>query len=141
MKSTLLIVLFFLAGTSQVSAQNSTYYIDPNTKQVSNWNTRYNFGYVYTYDFDLRQASKAYRSKCVVVVEINSDGKGRLVSSIDGEKNVLSILTCYKSDTQFTFELINQYGKSITADLEIENNRIHKFWANGDDNVAIIFTN
>ena len=101
----------------------------------------YNFNYAYTYDFDLKQSSQAYQTSCIVVVEILNDGTGRLVSSMSGDKGVLSILSCHLYDTYYEFKSLNNYGKKVTSRLGITNNYIDKFWTLTDNNTAIVFSN
>jgi hypothetical protein len=132
-------VMLILIGTFQSYAQSGTYNIDPSTKRVTNLNTKYTFNNVYSYDFDLKKGSQSYRANCIVVIEINNNGTGRLITALDGDKSVLTLVSCYKYDSHYTFETTNQYGKNLNAILTIENGLVDKFWVVGDNNVGFVF--
>jgi hypothetical protein len=131
--------MLILIATFQSYAQSGSYNIDPSTKRVTNLNTRYEFSNVYTYDFDLKKGTQSYRANCLVIIEINGNGTGRLITALDGEKNILTLVSCYKYDSHYEFEATNQYGKNLNAQLIIENGYIEKFWIRGDNNVGVVF--
>jgi len=113
--------------------------VDPSEK-ITDWTGRYQFNYSYTYDFDLQKGSQAYYSECIVVVQINSSGTGRLVTALNGEKNVLEITSCYKENNRVTINAKNEYGKVITTHFAIEQNfYTNKFWIDGQNNTCVVF--
>ena len=138
-KIAILIVAFFI-GMIQTYAQNGNYNINPNTKQVTNLDVRYDFNYVYSYDFDLnRQTSEIYPADCIVIINISDDGTGKLITSMDGQKGVLTLVSCYRYDTYYLFNLLNPKGHQTTAKMNIANGHIDKFWIIKDDNIALVF--
>ncbi len=99
--------------------------VNPNTNIITNWSGRYQFNYVSTYDFDLkRSTSEAYTCNCVVIVEVNSSGTGRLVTSLGGDdKKVLEITSCYKNiNGIITIKAKNQYGSTVVTHFNTVNN-------------------
>lgn len=139
--SIMLFLMIALNARTNSFAQNSTYNIDPTTKQITNWNTRYNFKYLYTYDFDLKQSSQTYDVDLIVVIEVNSEGKGRFVSSLGGEKTILTLASCFLNTDTFVFNCFTLDGKKITANMSLKNNRVDKFWVTNSNNVAVVYSN
>lgn len=119
--------------------------VNPSTNKITNWSGRIQFNYTYTYDFDLKKAtSESYSCGCLVVVEIDNYGTGRLVTSLGGnDKNILTITSCYKnSNGTITINSKNQYGTPIASHFSIVNSYYtDKFWiVNSRDNGAVVFS-
>jgi hypothetical protein len=118
--------------------------INPSTNAITSWSGRYQFNYVSTYDFDLkRSTSEAYTCNCLVIVEINSYGTGRLVTSLGGdEKNVLEITSSYKSSNGvITINAKNQYGSTVVTHFNTVNSySTDKFWIDGQNSTASVFS-
>lgn len=118
--------------------------VDPSTNRITNWAGRIQFNYTYTYDFDLKKAtSEAFNCGCLVVVEIDNYGTGRLVTSLGGsDKKVLTITSCYKNGETITINAKNQYGSSIASHFSLVSSYYtDKFWiVNSQDNGAVVFS-
>jgi|GEM_PF-2643985 len=139
---TIISLTLSLLSVSKLYSQNGRYDLDPLTKRVTNYNVRYDFSYAYSYDFDLREASRAYSTKCIVVIEINEYGTGRLVSSLAGDKVVCLVDSCIQYETYFKFICRNKENLTpVIYKLGITNNKVDKFWVEGDDNKAVVFSN
>lgn len=118
--------------------------VNPNTNYITSWSGRYQFNYVSTYDFDLgRSTSEAYTCNCVVIVEVNSSGTGRLVTSLGGDdKKVLEITSSYKSSNGvITINAKNQYGTTVVTHFNTLNNYYtNKFWIDAQNKTASVFS-
>lgn len=119
--------------------------VSPTTNKITNWSGRIQFNYTYTYDFDLKKAtSESYTCGCLVVVEVDNYGTGRLVTSLGGnDKNILTITSCYRnSNGTITINAKNQYGTPIASHFSVVNSYYtDKFWiVNSRDNGAVVFS-
>lgn len=118
--------------------------VNPSTSRITSWSGRYQFNYVSTYDFDLkRSTSEAYTCNCAVIVEVNSSGTGRLVTSLGGDdKKVLDITSVYKSSNGvITINAKNQYGTTVVTHFSTVNSYYtDKFWIDAQNNTASVFS-
>ncbi|MGI6409625.1 MAG: hypothetical protein ACOX0V_00070 [Bacteroidales bacterium] len=141
MKTVSAIILFSLLCYLQLFSQSSTFDLNSKTNQVSNLHTKYTFTKVYTYDLDLEEASYSYSANCVVVIDINSDGTGKIVTGLNGDKTIFSVVSCYKYDSYYKFEVTNYISTPLIAKIQIKNNLVENFYVIGVDNVAVVFSN
>lgn len=136
--------LFFIISHKTFSQDlSNSVIINPSTNQVSNWSNRIKFNKAYGYDFDLQKATtSAYDCDCLVVVELNESGTGRLVTSLGGnDKSILDVVYAYKSADQIVITAKNPYGATIKAYFSIQGtNWVKQFWVtNPLNNVAAVF--
>ena len=127
-----------------VTYQLGNMVVNPSTSRITSWSGRYQFNYVSTYDFDLkRSTSEAYTCNCAVIVEVNSSGTGRLVTSLGGDdKKVLDITSVYKSSNGvITINAKNQYGTTVVTHFSTVNSYYtDKFWIDAQNNTASVFS-
>lgn len=108
--------------------------VNSTTNQISNWSGRFQFDSEYGYDFDLqKQIVPATSCDCIVVVDVNKDGTGKLVYSVaDNDKTTIEINSSYlnKSNNLITLNATNSYyGTPIIFSFETDgNNQIKRFW-------------
>lgn len=127
----------FIFCTSFIYSQNSNY--DDYPKQIFNYNYRCSFSRTYSYDFDLKQSSTSYPVNYILIIEINDEGTGRLVSAFNGEKTITTITSCYRHKDYYEINSVNKYGFNFTGILTFKNNVFEQFYIKNKENVAIVF--
>ncbi len=91
MNRILLLSCIILINCLSALGQNGTYSIDRNTNKISDYKQKIQFNYVGAYDNDLnewRTDHPPYRAVTNVVINIGSDGKGKIFTSQYGHEKV-----------------------------------------------------
>ena len=142
------ILILLLSNTIEVKAQSIPYKIHPTSKKISNFNHIFQYTKLLSYDVDFAQWKEIGKTNFKVLIEIKSDGTGRMVTDWDDEgKTNFSILSCTENkfanslDYYWGIECKSSNGKLKTFYLNSSNNTFSKFWYEGSDNTRVYFDN
>ncbi len=139
-KTILIVLLTFLS--LNLLSQSGSYSINSETKQVTNFEAKYVFNSVSTYDNDLKEYLSKFPTQTTVVIKISADGTGSLFTKQYGyEKHTYKITKCLKYDNYFVFYWTPVYNANNNRFiLFLENNRVSCLESKGDkNNVSIIW--
>jgi hypothetical protein len=132
-------LITFLCITSESYAQKGTYKIDPTTKQVSGFNTKYTFRFVYTKDIKDEESARTSSNYNAIVIVINNEGTGTLIAHHDKVMDTYTIVSCHKYEDHYLFDALDKNNTPITAKLHLRNSSIEKFTIEGNDRISIFF--
>ena len=122
-KTILIVLLTFLS--LNLLSQSGSYSINSETKQVSNFEAKYVFNSVSTYDNDLKEYLSIYPTQTTVVIKISADGTGSLFTKQYGyEKHTYKITKCIKYDNSFVLLDSVYNANNNRFILFLENNRV-----------------
>lgn len=118
--------LFLFLLINQFAFCQGTYNIASDGKITSFYKKTefYNFCEV---DFDFNKASNCMEATTSVIFDINAQGTGSFHLFVE-KKTSFKIISCYKSDNSFQFNLENINGTKFKAALFLKNNTIDKFY-------------
>jgi hypothetical protein len=135
MKIILIVILFF---TNPAWCQNEVPVIDPRATPVSDWNSKYEFTALGSYDHDLQQwTRRSVRVHTTVVVKMEGT-KGRLIV-FSGAKSIFDIESCTKFDGYYQFSLKNINGVLVQAKIQLKGEYVYAFWlTNPQDNTSTV---
>ena len=132
------IFLFFLLSSGLCYSQ--THNVDPVTKMVTNFYAKYTFRNACSYDNDLNRQYNTITGEFIIIIKVGEDGSGTLITYI-GEKKIWNILSCFKYDGYYEFELQKPYGGKFPGILRF-NKYIDKFYiTNPTDNTSVVLFN
>ncbi|KAA3440452.1 hypothetical protein [Rufibacter hautae] len=141
MKRILLTILIIVGISFASFAQRGTYTynVDPDTKQVSNFITRYYFTHVYSEKFNSDQSLRTDRAKINIYIQVLSDGTGKLVEDINGNQTEFLVSSCFKHEDHYKFEMTNSEGIAWVGTLFLKNKNIEKFSRESASDITVFF--
>lgn len=138
----ILIVLSLTLGLQlETLSQSSSYNVNSTTGQVTNWEAKFIFNRVSIYDSDLKEYTESYPTRTIVVINIYSNGTGKLFTAQNGySKNDYDIKSCVKYDDRFEFiwEPDLRSNETHKFILYLKNNKVHQLQSRGDSNNRIV---
>jgi hypothetical protein len=146
-KIAVIIIITFLSYNG--FSQSINYKIHPTTKKITEFKHIFYYNKMKTYDVDFDNWVELGSLNFKVLLNINSDGIGRMVTEWDGDKTNLSILSCKQvkyNNSLHSYWLIKcktVKGTIKNFYLEVNNvsNSFEEFWYKGEDNKRIYFDN
>ncbi|WP_210489777.1 hypothetical protein [Rufibacter aurantiacus] len=141
MKRILLTTISIVLISFSSFAQRGTYTfnVDPDTKQVSNFITKYYFTHIYSEIFGSDQSLRTDRAKINLYIQILSDGTGKLVEDINGNQKEFLVSSCFKHEDHYKFEMTNNDGMAMVGTLFLKNKNIEKFTRESANDITVLF--
>ncbi len=120
------VLTFIFITFSLLSFSQGTYKIASDGK-ISSFYKKTEFYNFCEVDFDFDQASNCMEVPTSVIFDIDSEGTGTFHLYVE-KKTSFKIISCYKSDNSFQFNLENINGTKFKAALYLKGNTIDKFY-------------
>lgn len=99
----------------------------------------------YEYDVDFNKKGEIFKTNFIVTFQLNSEGKGTMIMSNNGDKAYLKVLSCYQksyrnSDEKYwEFKCTNNLGQTEYAYMNRNKKSIGEFWIPIGNNKRVYF--
>ncbi|GAB2543128.1 hypothetical protein [Rufibacter soli] len=117
-----------------------TFNIHPETKQVTNFITKYYFTHVYSKKFDSDQSLRTDRARINLYFQILNDGTGKVVEDISDNQKEFLVSSCFKKEDHFKFEMTNNEGTAFIGTLYLKNKNVEKFTVESTNDIRVYFS-